>query len=184
MRPIVLDSNNVATVTNTGQKQLAHHTRIRSDPSSDHVRTGPGSGPIRTEHFGPTREGELMTKDDQPGSTLPRRQLGRAFRDAREGAGLTLEHTAQLMEMGKTSLGRIEKGQNERYRGARRAVRTARRACGGAESPCAADGYEILVAGVAAFDAPGVQHLPGAGGRCITLVVLPTVDGARFVADQ
>ncbi|MQY23462.1 helix-turn-helix domain-containing protein [Nocardia macrotermitis] len=57
-----------------------------------------------------------MTKDDQPGSTLPRRQLGRALRDAREGSGFTLERTAQLMEMGKTSLGRIEKGQNDKVR--------------------------------------------------------------------
>ncbi|WP_067673505.1 helix-turn-helix domain-containing protein [Nocardia miyunensis] len=57
-----------------------------------------------------------MTKDDQPGSTLPRRQLGRALRDAREGAGFTLERSAQLMEMGKTSLGRIEKGQNDKVR--------------------------------------------------------------------
>ncbi|MEU1546578.1 helix-turn-helix transcriptional regulator [Nocardia sp. NPDC005745] len=55
-----------------------------------------------------------MGKDDQPGSTLPRRQLGRALREAREGAGFTLERAAQLMEMGKTSVGRIEKGQNDK----------------------------------------------------------------------
>lgn len=57
-----------------------------------------------------------MTTDDHPGSTLPRRQLGRALRDAREGAGFTLDRAAQLMEMGKTSLGRIEKGQNDKVR--------------------------------------------------------------------
>ncbi|MEU1962260.1 helix-turn-helix transcriptional regulator [Nocardia sp. NPDC019304] len=57
-----------------------------------------------------------MGKDDQPGSTLPRRQLGRALREAREGAGFTLERAAQLMEMGKTSVGRIEKGQNDKVR--------------------------------------------------------------------
>ncbi|MEU6190596.1 helix-turn-helix transcriptional regulator [Nocardia sp. NPDC047038] len=57
-----------------------------------------------------------MGKDDQPGSTLPRRQLGRALREAREGAGFTLERAAQLMEMGKTSVGRIEKGQNDKVK--------------------------------------------------------------------
>lgn len=57
-----------------------------------------------------------MGKEDQPGSTLPRRQLGRALREAREGAGFTLERAAQLMEMGKTSVGRIEKGQNDKVR--------------------------------------------------------------------
>ncbi|WP_433731974.1 helix-turn-helix domain-containing protein [Nocardia sp. CA-129566] len=57
-----------------------------------------------------------MTKDDQPTSTLPRRQLGRALREAREGAGFTLERAAQLMEMGKASLGRIEKGQNDKVK--------------------------------------------------------------------
>jgi transcriptional regulator with XRE-family HTH domain len=57
-----------------------------------------------------------LTTDDHPGSTLPRRQLGRALRDAREGAGFTLDRAAQLMEMGKTSLGRIEKGQNDKVR--------------------------------------------------------------------
>ncbi|MFG3619780.1 helix-turn-helix domain-containing protein [Nocardia sp. NPDC047654] len=57
-----------------------------------------------------------MGKDDRPGSTLPRRQLGRALREAREGAGFTLERAAQLMEMGKTSVGRIEKGQNDKVR--------------------------------------------------------------------
>jgi transcriptional regulator with XRE-family HTH domain len=57
-----------------------------------------------------------MGKDDQPGSTLPRRQLGRALREAREGAGFTLERAAQLMEMGKTSVGRIEKGHNDKVR--------------------------------------------------------------------
>ncbi|WP_159850686.1 helix-turn-helix domain-containing protein [Nocardia sp. CY41] len=56
-----------------------------------------------------------MGKDDQPGSTLPRRQLGRAL-EAREGAGFTLERAAQLMEMGKISVGRIEKGQNDKVK--------------------------------------------------------------------
>ncbi|WP_327111716.1 helix-turn-helix domain-containing protein [Nocardia sp. NBC_01730] len=49
-------------------------------------------------------------------STLPRRQLGRYLREAREGAGMTLEEAAALMEWGKSSLQRIEKGQNQKIR--------------------------------------------------------------------
>jgi len=43
-----------------------------------------------------------MAREDQPDSTLPRRQLGRALREAREGAGFTLEQAAREMEIGKT----------------------------------------------------------------------------------
>ncbi|WP_433662679.1 helix-turn-helix domain-containing protein [Nocardia sp. CA-128927] len=50
------------------------------------------------------------------GSTLPRRQLGRFLREAREGAGLTLEKAATLMEWGKATLQRIEKGTTEKVR--------------------------------------------------------------------
>lgn len=57
-----------------------------------------------------------MARDEQPGSTLPRRQLGRALREARQGAGFTLEQAAQEMEMSKTSVIRIEKGHNEKVR--------------------------------------------------------------------
>ncbi|WP_062992873.1 helix-turn-helix domain-containing protein [Nocardia anaemiae] len=57
-----------------------------------------------------------MPRDDQPDSTLPRRQLGRALRDAREGAGFTLEQAAREMEMGKTSVIRIEKGHNDKVK--------------------------------------------------------------------
>ncbi|WP_433757323.1 helix-turn-helix domain-containing protein [Nocardia sp. CA-135398] len=57
-----------------------------------------------------------MPRDDQPDSTLPRRQLGRALRDAREGAGFTLEQAAREMEIGKTSVIRIEKGHNEKVK--------------------------------------------------------------------
>lgn len=57
-----------------------------------------------------------MTRDEQPGSTLPRRQLGRALREARQGVGFTLEQAAQEMEMSKTSVIRIEKGHNEKVR--------------------------------------------------------------------
>lgn len=57
-----------------------------------------------------------MRSDDQTGSTLPRRQLGRALREARQGAGFTLEQAAQEMEMSKTSVIRIEKGQNDKVK--------------------------------------------------------------------
>ncbi|WP_280415751.1 helix-turn-helix domain-containing protein [Nocardia carnea] len=57
-----------------------------------------------------------MARDDQHGSTLPRRQLGRALREARQGAGFTLEQAAGEMEMSKTSVIRIEKGHNEKVK--------------------------------------------------------------------
>ncbi|MGY4098651.1 helix-turn-helix domain-containing protein [Nocardia sp. R16R-3T] len=57
-----------------------------------------------------------MVREDQPDSTLPRRQLGRALREAREGAGFTLERAAREMEMGKTSVIRVEKGHNDKVK--------------------------------------------------------------------
>ncbi|MFI7666253.1 helix-turn-helix domain-containing protein [Nocardia sp. NPDC049526] len=50
-----------------------------------------------------------MTSDDEP-STLPRRQLGRFLREAREGTGLSLERASHLVELSKTALHRIETG--------------------------------------------------------------------------
>ncbi|WP_276514515.1 helix-turn-helix domain-containing protein [Nocardia huaxiensis] len=49
-------------------------------------------------------------------TTLPRRQLGRYLREAREAANMTLEQAATLMEWGKSTLQRLEKGQTERVR--------------------------------------------------------------------
>ncbi len=57
-----------------------------------------------------------MAREDQPDSTLPRRQLGRALREAREGAGFTLEQAAREMEIGKTSVIRVEKGHNDKIK--------------------------------------------------------------------
>ncbi|WP_433198500.1 helix-turn-helix domain-containing protein [Nocardia sp. CA-107356] len=54
--------------------------------------------------------------DDDSGSTLPRRQLGRHLRDARDALGMTLIESAKLMEWGKSSLQRLEKGQMEKIR--------------------------------------------------------------------
>ncbi|MBF6078865.1 helix-turn-helix domain-containing protein [Nocardia beijingensis] len=54
--------------------------------------------------------------EDETGSTLPRRQLGRHLRDAREALGMTLIESAKLMEWGKSTLQRLEKGQTEKIR--------------------------------------------------------------------
>ncbi|MBF6194830.1 helix-turn-helix domain-containing protein [Nocardia beijingensis] len=54
--------------------------------------------------------------EDETGSTLPRRQLGRHLRDAREALGMTLIESAKLMEWGKSTLQRLEKGQTEKVR--------------------------------------------------------------------
>ncbi|GAB0103096.1 helix-turn-helix transcriptional regulator [Nocardia sp. JMUB6875] len=60
-----------------------------------------------------------MTDGDEPGetgSTLPRRQLGRFLREARDGAGLTVEQAAGLMEWNKSTLSRLERGLTEKVR--------------------------------------------------------------------
>ncbi|WP_028478998.1 helix-turn-helix transcriptional regulator [Nocardia sp. CNY236] len=49
-------------------------------------------------------------------TTLPRRQLGRALRDARQANGYTLEQVAEALEISRSSLGRLELGQNERVK--------------------------------------------------------------------
>ncbi|WP_025350108.1 helix-turn-helix domain-containing protein [Nocardia nova] len=61
----------------------------------------------------------LIVDDGEPeavGSTLPRRQLGRYLREAREGAGLTVERAAGLMEWHKSTLSRLERGLTEKVR--------------------------------------------------------------------
>ncbi|MFI1918852.1 helix-turn-helix domain-containing protein [Nocardia sp. NPDC020380] len=50
------------------------------------------------------------------GSTLPRRQLGRYLLEWRTRAGYTQAKAAQLLEMGATSLARLEKGENSRIK--------------------------------------------------------------------
>ncbi|WP_067679248.1 helix-turn-helix domain-containing protein [Nocardia miyunensis] len=50
------------------------------------------------------------------GSTLPRRQLGRYLVDWRTRAGYTQVKAAQLLEMGATSLNRLEKGETGRIK--------------------------------------------------------------------
>ncbi|NNH72866.1 helix-turn-helix domain-containing protein [Nocardia uniformis] len=53
---------------------------------------------------------------EHTGSTLPRRQLGRFLKEAREGVGLTLERAAALMEWNKSTLSRMERGLTEKVR--------------------------------------------------------------------
>ncbi|WP_067722276.1 helix-turn-helix domain-containing protein [Nocardia yamanashiensis] len=56
-----------------------------------------------------------MTSDEEP-STLPRRQLGRYLREAREGRGLSMDRAAHLVELSKTCLHRIETGGVKKLR--------------------------------------------------------------------
>ncbi|NKY50078.1 helix-turn-helix domain-containing protein [Nocardia vermiculata] len=52
----------------------------------------------------------------EPGSTLPRRQLGRYLTEWRSRSGLTQQRAAALLEIGASSLQRLEKGQNSRIK--------------------------------------------------------------------
>ncbi|MGY1974824.1 helix-turn-helix domain-containing protein [Nocardia gipuzkoensis] len=56
------------------------------------------------------------TKSDISRTTLPRRQLGRALRDARQANGYTLEQVAEVLEISRSTLGRLELGQNEKVK--------------------------------------------------------------------
>ncbi|MGK8501032.1 helix-turn-helix domain-containing protein [Nocardia asiatica] len=56
------------------------------------------------------------SKSDISRTTLPRRQLGRALRDARQASGYTLEQVAEVLEISRSSLGRLELGQNEKVK--------------------------------------------------------------------
>ncbi|WP_328410902.1 helix-turn-helix domain-containing protein [Nocardia sp. NBC_00403] len=60
----------------------------------------------------------MASRDDEegPASTLPRRQLGRFLRDWRERNGLTIEAAANLVDLSKSALQRIEAGRNQRVR--------------------------------------------------------------------
>ena len=60
----------------------------------------------------------MARKVDLSGTTLPRRQLGRALRDARQGANLTLDQVGRdpEAEMSRSTLSRIELGQYDKVR--------------------------------------------------------------------
>ncbi|MGW4772078.1 helix-turn-helix domain-containing protein [Nocardia sp. NPDC004278] len=58
-----------------------------------------------------------IDESEETGSTLPRRQLGRYLKEAREGAGLTVERAAAVMEWNKSTLSRLERGLTEKVRG-------------------------------------------------------------------
>ncbi|MEU6562928.1 helix-turn-helix domain-containing protein [Nocardia nova] len=49
--------------------------------------------------------------DQGPSSTLPRRQLGRFLREAREGAGFTLAQVGELVDISRPVVQRIEAGK-------------------------------------------------------------------------
>ncbi|MFF0531186.1 helix-turn-helix domain-containing protein [Nocardia amikacinitolerans] len=55
--------------------------------------------------------------DPTPGSTLPRRQLGRFLRESREAAGFTIADAARLVELSGSALQRIEAGQTQKVHG-------------------------------------------------------------------
>lgn len=55
-------------------------------------------------------------KADLSGTTLPRRQLGRALRDARHALGSTLDQVARETEFSRATLSRIELGQYEKIK--------------------------------------------------------------------
>ncbi|MEV2225411.1 helix-turn-helix transcriptional regulator [Nocardia vinacea] len=54
-----------------------------------------------------------MAEED---STLPRRQLGRILRQRREEVGMTMAQAARLVEIGTTTLHRLEKGTADKIR--------------------------------------------------------------------
>lgn len=58
----------------------------------------------------------MPSKADLSGTTLPRRQLGRALRDARHALGSTLDQVAQETEFSRATLSRIELGQYEKIK--------------------------------------------------------------------
>ncbi|WP_280433987.1 helix-turn-helix domain-containing protein [Nocardia carnea] len=58
----------------------------------------------------------MPSKADLSGTTLPRRQLGRALRDARHALGSTLDQVARDTEFSRATLSRIELGQYEKIK--------------------------------------------------------------------
>ncbi|MGI5216997.1 helix-turn-helix domain-containing protein [Nocardia sp. CA-290969] len=58
----------------------------------------------------------MPSKADLSGTALPRRQLGRALRDARHAHGSTLEQVARDCEFSRAPLSRIELGQYDRIK--------------------------------------------------------------------
>lgn len=58
----------------------------------------------------------MPSKADLSGTTLPRRQLGRALREARHALGSTLDQVARDTEFSRATLSRIELGQYEKIK--------------------------------------------------------------------
>ncbi|WP_406274039.1 helix-turn-helix domain-containing protein [Nocardia sp. NBC_00881] len=57
-----------------------------------------------------------MTSDNDDASTLPRRQLGRFLRKARDEQGLSIARVAELVELSPAGLQRIESGKVKKVR--------------------------------------------------------------------
>ncbi|MFI5778344.1 helix-turn-helix domain-containing protein [Nocardia sp. NPDC051570] len=58
----------------------------------------------------------MPSKADLSGTTLPRRQLGKVLRDARQARGLTLDQVAAATGISRPTLSRIELGQYTKVR--------------------------------------------------------------------
>lgn len=56
------------------------------------------------------REAFVSAPNNDPGSTIPRRQLGRMLRQLREEAGITVAHAAEALEWSTPRIWRVEKG--------------------------------------------------------------------------
>ncbi|RDI43859.1 helix-turn-helix domain-containing protein [Nocardia mexicana] len=55
-------------------------------------------------------------REGSGGTTLPRRQLGKALREARDALGYTLQQVSEALDIGKSTLSRLELGQNVRVK--------------------------------------------------------------------
>lgn len=97
-----------------------HEIEKTATKPQEEDNTGPYDPSILEQIVGPERNGRGSVIHDadieDTNSTLPRRQLGRLLREAREGAGMTLEESARLMEWGKATLRRLERGQTGKLR--------------------------------------------------------------------
>ncbi|MGK8489850.1 helix-turn-helix domain-containing protein [Nocardia asiatica] len=85
-------------------------------PSWAHVDSRRGKKQVTPWESRGGHSGMVGTRSDIGRTTLPRRQLGRALRDARQASGYTLEQVAEVLEISRSTLGRLELGQNEKVK--------------------------------------------------------------------
>ncbi len=102
----------------------AQHTAVTNQPEDEagnplesaenrSTRTCSRIGFARIGNAGRLERGKSLAEND---SSITRRQLGRLLREAREAMGLTLEDASRLMEWGKSTLQRYEKGVTQKIR--------------------------------------------------------------------